>query len=214
MATLYPTAWDLLLQLIIAALGAGLLCFIVRRSLHDQERLREARRRERLRERDELMALFEQLWPEAETGCSTELMEGVEKSQADSPEPLLCSICMQPLVALPGRNYAEMTTEALAVPPIQVPALPVIGPPATAHSGDLCGLLHDSSAERVIRFACPGAHEFHRGCIKGWIQRGRPTCPVCKYDLRCLHTGPPLDSSAALSWTPEPPVHDSRTSWG
>ncbi|GAU33014.1 hypothetical protein TSUD_358810 [Trifolium subterraneum] len=27
-------------------------------------------------------------------------------------------------------------------------------------------------------------HEFHRGCLNSWLQRGKSTCPVCHLDLR------------------------------
>lgn len=81
------------------------------------------------------------------------------------PEPVQCAICMLALAT--SENEAVFDEDGDLV---------CVGP------------------RSVVRFACPGAHRFHRDCIREWVARGKSTCPVCKFDLRDL-TGPAAPNS-------------------
>mmetsp|Transcript_7133 Transcript_7133/g.20222 ORF Transcript_7133/g.20222 Transcript_7133/m.20222 type:complete len:284 (-) Transcript_7133:164-1015(-) len=72
-----------------------------------------------------------------------------------------------------------------------------------------------TAGDGVIRFSCPGMHEFHRRCIVRWVSKGRSTCPICKFDFRtasftlerasdCAHGAGDVAAEPRLPVTPTP----------
>lgn len=46
------------------------------------------------------------------------------------------------------------------------------------------------SVVRTVVFPC--SHRFHRSCIRHWLRKGKPSCPLCLWDVRVM-----FDSSGA-----------------
>lgn len=216
MTDTYPTTFDLVLQACIGVVGLILFGFVAWKNFQDRDRLREVRRCVRLQERGALLALFEERWPEGsgdeESGSSGG--EGTDREAGDSSDGSgaaprsggpaaprqqpaegagiaaagrterrpLCAVCLQPLRCAPA---ATAGADSAAAAQAAEEATPVLRGADAAGGGGAGG----GCARRgrtVIRFACPGAHLFHRKCIKAWVVRGRSTCPICKFDLHDL----------------------------
>mmetsp|Transcript_64482 Transcript_64482/g.124243 ORF Transcript_64482/g.124243 Transcript_64482/m.124243 type:complete len:227 (-) Transcript_64482:300-980(-) len=202
-----PTVWDLFLQVFCACFGLGCLRLMMWRLLKDQEEMRNERRRARLEQQQQLLEYFERRWPptteeDAQRRGST-AAAGNQQRREDEEAALLdsdaeaapCSICMQPLVDLPEHfdsiaeqaGTAAVSGNADLVQLLLGRSFPVQD--GTTQSADM----NDCGGGRVIESACPGAHRFHRGCLRGWVRRGRSSCPICKLDVR----GPDAAASPA-----------------
>ncbi|CAE8618601.1 unnamed protein product [Polarella glacialis] len=193
MVDVYPTTQDLYIQVFVAGLGFSLLGFIVKRSLQDQAERVAARSSARARERDVLLDLFEELWPnevmEAPDGSEL-LLADVDGEEEDSDEAPLCSICMQVLGGESEKSPPRAEDPGSSVS--------TAGPSEFQECSERAPGLR---TEQVICFSCPGRHKFHRPCIRSWVMLGRATCPVCKFDMRGCESQPTADcvDSADLS---------------
>ncbi|NWV86200.1 HRD1B ligase, partial [Dasyornis broadbenti] len=47
-----------------------------------------------------------------------------------------------------------------------------------ASSDDLCTICHEELSRNQYELAC--GHEFHRKCIRTWLQKHSNTCPICR----------------------------------
>jgi len=192
-----PTVWDLCLQVFAACFGLGFLRLMMWRLLKDQEELRNERRRARLEQQQQLLEYFEQRWPptteeDEHFGRSTTAAVSKQRQEGDAmsfdsdAEAVPCSICMQPLVDLPELIHSTAEHESTGAVPVVADSLQSLLWPSTPVRGDATRTtdVNDCGGGRVVESACPGAHRFHRGCLRGWVRRGRSSCPICKLDVR------------------------------
>jgi len=200
-----PTVWDLCLQVLAACFGLGFLRLMMWRILKDQEELRNERRRARLEQQQQLLEYFERRWPaaieeEEQIRCSSTAQANKQKEdEAVSVDPdaeaAPCSICMQPLVDLPELiDTVDEQGGSVAVLGASDSLQSLLWPPPRVRGRSTH--VNDCGGGRVIESACPGAHRFHRGCLRGWVRRGRSSCPICKLDVRGPDT-PTLPNSPA-----------------
>lgn len=60
-------------------------------------------------------------------------------------------------------------------------------PPAPDWVCAICLDDSDRQAQGTVRTVqLPCGHRFHRGCIRQWLRRGKPACPLCQWDVRQL----------------------------
>jgi hypothetical protein len=68
-------------------------------------------------------------------------------------------------------------------------------------------LVDFADGEELRRTPCAGGHYFHPNCLRGWYDRSKTTCPVCRGGDdggRAGREGPQSATSAAASATGEP----------
>ena len=53
----------------------------------------------------------------------------------------------------------------------------------TRPSGEICAICHDDMRGRSLCARLPCGHEFHRACIRKWLIKGKPQCPLCNGSL-------------------------------
>lgn len=51
-------------------------------------------------------------------------------------------------------------------------------------TGEMCAICHDDMLGRSACSRLPCGHDFHRCCIKKWLIKGKPQCPLCNGSLK------------------------------
>ena len=52
-----------------------------------------------------------------------------------------------------------------------------------APEDDLCTICLNPLTEGVLVEGCPGHHQFHRDCLKAWVDTRKSTCPTCRGNI-------------------------------
>lgn len=71
----------------------------------------------------------------------------------------------------------------------------------------------DDAVQRLRVVVLPCDHIYHSRCIRKWLRRGSPTCPLCNWDVQSLFNeeGLPVDKNGNVIESPAPTGRSQRS---